>query len=601
MTAKRTNLADFPNKGRIGTKEQFMSMVINTNIMSLNAQRQLNKSQGTQNEAMERLSSGLRINSAKDDAAGLAISTGMQSQITGINQAVRNANDGISMSQTAEGSMDEMTNILQRMRELSVQSANDTNSASNRASIQEEVDQLYDELERISTTTQFNGKNLLDGSASSTTLQIGANSGETLSFNIEGVTTSDLGLTGNLNKSELNSGRVGNTLTSALSPNVVSAGSITVNGVDIGAIVTKSGNQADALVEAINLKTADTGVSASAYNVVQGDAESTEVTGVTDGLIVNGETLGATSSMDNLVDTINRDVANITASIGDNGELLLTNDTGADIVIAETAAATGLAGAGLNAGTYTGYVALDSADDSPIAVAGTSPADAGFLESNGSNAMKTGSMATATLAAAGSISADEKVTINGVELVSTVSAGADAAATGGKHAEAINALSEETGVTATADSTTGALTLSSSDGSPIEIVSNAGTQDDRSGALGKLGMTVEMGGKYVDSLGLSVKTADAASNSLDKIDEALSKISESRANLGAIQNRLSSTISNLENVSQNLSASNSRIQDADFAAETSKMSKAQILQQAGTSMLSQANASTQNVLSLLQG
>ena len=576
-----------------------MSMVINTNIMSLNAQRQLNKSQGTQNEAMERLSSGLRINSAKDDAAGLAISTGMQSQIKGIDQAVRNSNDGISMAQTAEGSMDEMTNILQRMRELSVQSANDTNSASNRASIQEEVDQLYDELERISTTTQFNGKNLLDGSASSTTLQIGANSGETLSFNIEGVTTSDLGLTGNLNKGELNSGRVGE-LSSTGSTDIAKDGAISINGIGIGDIPIKSGNQAGAVVDAINLKSSETGVSASAYNVVQGDAESTDVTGVTDGLIVNGETLGATSSMDNLVDTINRDVANVTASIGDNGELLLTNDTGADIIIAETAASTGLAGAGLNAGTYTGYVALDSADDAPIAVAGTAPEKVGFLESNGSSAIKTGSMATATLGSAGSIAADEKLTINGVELVSTVSNGATAAETGAKHAEAINAISEETGVTATAG-TDGELTLSSADGSPIEIVSNAGTQDGRSGALGKLGMTVEMGGKYVDSLGLSVKTADAASNSLDKIDEALSKISESRANLGAIQNRLSSTISNLENVSQNLSASNSRIQDADFAAETSKMSKAQILQQAGTSMLSQANASTQNVLSLLQG
>ncbi len=145
---------------------------------------------------MERLSSGLRINSAKDDAAGLAISTGMQSQITGINQAVRNANDGISMSQTAEGSMDEMTNILQRMRELSVQAANDTNSSSNRASIQEEVDQLMKRLDRISQATQFNGTNLLDGQWRQTTLQIGANSGESLTFTIESVTTLDLRIAG---------------------------------------------------------------------------------------------------------------------------------------------------------------------------------------------------------------------------------------------------------------------------------------------------------------------------------------------------------------------------------------------------------------------
>jgi len=159
-----------------------MPQIINTNIMSLNSQRQLNKSQLMQNEAMERLSSGLRVNSAKDDAAGLAIATGMESQIRGINQAVRNANDGISMSQTAEGAMDEMTNILQRVRELSIQAANDTNSASNRASIQTEVDQLYDELDRIANVTQFNGVNVLDGSVGSTTLQIGANAGENLTF-----------------------------------------------------------------------------------------------------------------------------------------------------------------------------------------------------------------------------------------------------------------------------------------------------------------------------------------------------------------------------------------------------------------------------------
>ena len=579
-----------------------MASVVNTNVMSINAQRQLGKSQATQNEAMERLSSGLRINSAKDDAAGLAISTGMQSQITGINQAVRNANDGVSMTQTAEGSMDEMTNILQRMRELSVQSANDTNSSSNREAIQTEVDQLHSELDRIASTTEFNGTKLLDGSAGSTTLQIGANSGETLSFSIEGVTTNDLGLNGDLNKGELNSGRVG-VLSSAGSTDIAKDGAITINGTDIGAIAIKSGDQAGAVVDAINLKSAETGVMASAYNVVQGDAESSDVTGITDGLSINGEILGATSSMDNLVETINRDVTDVTASIGDDGELLLTNDTGKDITIGSTAQgnldAAGFSGVTANATTsetFTGYVALDSADDTPIAVAGTAPEKVGFLESNGSSAMKTGSMSV--LAVAGSITADEKLTINGVELVSTVSSAADAAATGAKHAEAINAISEETGVTATAG-TDGELTLSSADGSPIEIVSNAGTQAGRTGALAKLGMGVEMGGKSIDALGVNVSTMAGASSAIDKIDEALGKISESRASLGAIQNRLSSTISNLETVSQNVSASNSRIQDADFATETSKMSKAQILQQAGTSMLSQANASSQSVLSLL--
>tara|TARA_R110001583_G_scaffold26571_4_gene95765 strand:+ start:5296 stop:6984 length:1689 start_codon:yes stop_codon:yes gene_type:complete len=562
-----------------------MPQMINTNIMSLNAQRQLNKSQITQNEAMERLSSGLRINSAKDDAAGLAISTGMQSQIKGLNQAVRNANDGISMSQTAEGSMDEMTNILQRMRELAVQSANDTNSASNRVSIQKEVDQLYSELDRIAVTTQFNGTNLLDGSLSSTTLQIGANSGETLTFSIDGVTTAGLGLNGNLNKEELNSGRVGTSATADLA--------LVVNGENIGAVPSQAGNQAGAIVDAINLKTDDTGVTASAYNVIQGDSESTTVTGITNAMSIttssSGEViLGATSSMDNLVETINRDVAGVTATKGDSGELILTNDNGEDIVVGGT-----VTGSGILADTYTGFVALDSADDSPIAITGTAPTTSGFLESNGAGSII---LEAPTVA---SVTSADKMTINGKEL--TYAAGATAIATGTNAAAAINALSEETGVTATADGTTGALTLSSEDGSAIELVSIAGTQAERTAALTKMGMQSEMGGKVVDSLGLTVTSVDGATRSLGAIDEALEKISSSRANLGAIQNRLSSTISNLENVSQNLSASNSRIQDADFAAETSKMSKAQILQQAGTSMLSQANASTQNVLSLLQG
>ena len=609
-----------------------MASVVNTNVMSINAQRQLGKTQMASNEAMERLSSGLRINSAKDDAAGLAISTSMNSQITGLTQAVRNSNDGISMAQTAEGAMDEMTNILQRMRELSVQSANDTNSADNRAAIQVEVDQLSDELDRIADTTEFNGAKLLDGSLGSTTLQIGANEGETLTFEIGSVTTNDLGLNGDLNKRELNSGRVGDTATVDKD--------LLINKTNIGEVAVKPGNQAGAIVDAINLKTDDTGVTATAYNVVQGSAESTEVTGITNGMTINGVELGATSSMDNLVETINRDVDGVTASKGDSGELLLTNDTGKDIVISATdissaqstydgqtatyeaivsptptqttayegqtttynnalAASPTAASSGMQLGTYTGYVALDSEDDAPISIGGSAPTTSGFLESNGSSSMITSAIGVDTTDAASialsSATDDDKLMINGEQILFTADTNADT--TGAAAAAAINALTTETGVSATNNA--GVLTLSSADGSAIEITSGADTQDGRTAALAKIGLDVEMGGKVVDSLGTNVSTMNGASNTITKVDEALEKISASRANLGAIQNRLDSTISNLENVSQNLSASNSRIQDADFAAETSNMSKAQILQQAGTSMLSQANSSAQSVLSLL--
>lgn len=556
-----------------------MTAVVNTNVMSLNAQRQLGKSQATQNQAMERLSSGLRINSAKDDAAGLAISTGMQSQIKGITQAVRNANDGVSMAQTAEGSMDEMTTILQRMRELSVQSANGSNSEVNRDSIQTEVDQLHSELDRIANTTDFNGTKLLNGTAGETTLQIGANSGETMSFTIDSVTTNDLGLNGNLNKSELNGGRVTAATTG-------SAGEVLINGVDVQASDSASATD---IAEAINLDTAKTGVTASAYNVVQGDDASTTVTGKTDGMQITvgtntTVTLGHTSSMSGLVETINRDVEGVTASLGDKGELLLTNDTGEDITIAGgQAAATGIADK-----KYSGYLALDSADDSPIAVTGTATANAGFLVSNGAEAVKGGAATITT-----SISDADKLVINGVEI-----AGGDTTTDTNMIAH-INSYSDQTGVTISGTSAAG-YQFSAADGRGIEITSGAATQSARTTALTKLGMQSEMGGKVVDSLGTNVKTAAGASNTIDLVDKALKKISSSRANLGAVQNRLGSTISNLQNVSQNLSASNSRIQDADFAAETSKLSKAQILQQAGTSMLSQANSSTQSVLSLLQ-
>ncbi|MEL0657987.1 flagellin [Psychromonas arctica] len=553
-----------------------MASVVNTNVMSLNAQRQLGKTQMASNEAMERLSSGLRINSAKDDAAGLAISTSMNSQITGLNQAVRNSNDGISMAQTAEGAMDEMTNILQRMRELSVQSANDTNSAENRGAIQEEVDQLHQELDRIADTTEFNGKKLLDGTMGSTTLQIGANEGQTLSFSIDSVTTNDLGLNGGLNKDELNGGRVTLATTGT-------AGEALINGVDIAASDSASATD---IAKAINLGTAESGVSATAYNVIQGDDESTTVDGVTSGMTIAvgtgaAVTLGATSSMDNLVETINRDVDGVTASLGDKGELIMTNDTGEDITVGGTQAGSGVAD-----GTYSGYIALDSADDTPIAVTGTATANAGFTVANGADSV-TGGVATIA-----SITEADQLQINGVDIdAATLTSDAEVIA----H---INSFSDETGVTISGTAAAG-YQFSAEEGVGVQISSSADTQAGRTAALTALGMQSEMGGKVIDSLGTNVSTMDGASSTITKVDDALAKISASRAGLGAIQNRLDSTISNLENVSQNLSASNSRIQDADFAAETSNMSKAQILQQAGTSILSQANSSAQSVLSLL--
>lgn len=646
-----------------------MPQIINTNIMSLNSQRQLNKSQLMQNEAMERLSSGLRVNSAKDDAAGLAIATGMESQIRGINQAVRNANDGISMSQTAEGAMDEMTNILQRIRELAIQSANDTNSASNRASIQAEVGQLYDELDRIANVTQFNGVNVLDGSVGSTTLQIGANAGENLTFSIDSVTTRDLNLNAVSGLGELNGGRVNGAA-------ITLTDEVAINGVGLAGVANVA-NRAVAMETEINSKSGITGVTASAYNVVEGVGGQT---GITSGLEINGVTLAATGSMEDLVDTINRDVPGVIASVGNSGSLILSNDTGADIDIGANGSQVGL----VDVDNYTGYLALSSADQSPVEISlGTAAtASVGQLQQFGFNLAEGSDKLTGGEVTGTAVSGADGIQINGVDL------GVVAGTTAADKAFAINALTSVTGVSASATTevkyevlfpgttgstltlngsaislagavslddvvtaikasgiqgvtpsadnvtgsliltsqsggdivlesnsatsltgvaantpvtTRGAITLTGQDGKDVLVTSNASTEANKDIALAKLGLVDFGGSSSAIGTGLSVLTVANSENTIDRIDSALEQISNSRAGLGAIQNRLASTISNLENVSQNLSASKSRIVDADFASETSKLSKAQILQQAGTAMLSQANASTQNVLSLLQG
>jgi len=666
-----------------------MAQVVNTNVMSLNAQRQLNKSQLMQNTAMERLSSGLRINSAKDDAAGLSISTGMQSQIRGLNQAVRNANDGVSMAQTAEGSMDEMTNILQRMRELSVQAANDTNSDSNRASIQIEIDQLFSELDRIAETTSFNGINLLDGSNKSTSLQIGAEANQSLSFSIEAVTTKDLNLNAVSGLGELNGGRAN------------TGGGLVVSSVTINsAVLSGTAAQADmatAVAAEINTQTGLSGVTASAYNTVEGTGSQT---GVTSGLTINGAainsngTSGGTASMTDLVDTINRDVSGVTASLNSSGALVLSNNTGNQIDIGGT-----IAGSGLVVDDYQGFVSLSSADGSEITIgqadtvgitaagASATAQQMGFMIGTGSDKLTGGAVTT------GAVTATDAIQINGVDL------GTVTGTTAADKAFAINAITDQTGVSASAttqvqyevilsaaavesalsingvsinfqlaansvntlddmvsvingagiqgvvatadaatgslvltsqagsdinvfaeggaaagelfigatlgtslagaDKTFGAITLTGKDGADVLITSNAADQAAKDTALTKLGLTDVGGSTASIGVGLSVTSVTGANNTIQRIDDALQKIGDGRANLGAIQNRLGSTISNLQNVSQNISAANSRIRDADFAAETSALSKAQILQQAGTAMLSQANAATQNVLSLL--
>lgn len=392
-----------------------MAQTINTNIASLNAQRNLNSSQSSLSTSLQRLSSGLRINSAKDDAAGLAISERMTSQIKGLSQASRNANDGISLAQTAEGAMAEIGNNLQRIRELSVQSSNATNSATDRAALQAEVSQLVAEVDRVANQTSFNGTKLLDGSFTSQVFQIGADAGQTIGVN--SILDSNANALGNANFA------AATTSTAALSSGTATA------------------------------------------------------TGSFGGTVLNGVT----------IDTVN-------IAVGDTAATVNTNIT-----------------------------------------------------------------------------------------------------------NAINAKMDQTGVYASLDST-GKLSLTSIKAGK-DLTLTLGTQTAGTGIAAAMtgivaGTAVAGGAKQIDDIDISTFTG--SQKAMEIIDKALTSVNSGRAELGAVQNRFSSTIANLAASSENLSASRSRILDADFAAETANLSRTQILQQAGTAMLAQANSLPQNVLSLLQ-
>ncbi len=469
-----------------------MALGINTNVASLNAQNQLGDSQRLNDQALQRLSSGLRINSAKDDAAGLAISTRFQAQISGLNVAQRNANDGISLAQTAEGALDEITNNLQRIRELSVQSANGTNSASDRAALQAEVDQLVEEVDRVATQTSFNGIKLLDGNFENQAFQVGANVGQTITVdNIANARSSALGeFTG-----------------FSLQDQTVTNSAAQDTNIKIGDKTYKLGDvagDAKQLAAAINSEGVP-GLTAS--------AGQTEVDGVTvantptaDGQVsfdLNNvkievaTTTSDTTNFNNAFEAINSaSAATGVKAVDDGGKLKLVADDGRNITVANFALDSGATGAQLSS--------------FGLGAAGTATAD---------------------------LSLDYKAPVGSSDNVEI----------------------------------SGAFTLD-------QAVASTGTSLNA----------------------IDISTVPGANTALNSVDAALDSINSARADLGAVQNRFESTIANLATSVENLSASNSRILDADFAAETAKLSKSQVLQQAGISVLAQANARPQQVLSLLQ-
>lgn len=785
-----------------------MSMVINSNIMSLNAQRNLTMSQNDLNTSMERLTSGKRINSAADDAAGLSIANRMTSQVNGLNQAIRNANDGASLIQTAEGALDESTNILQRMRELSIQSASGTYDSGNRSTLDAEVKQLVAELDRISETTSFNGLNILDGSLGKVDLQVGAEANQTIELNIGKMDSKSLGL--GSTSSDLSGDRIDGTAGNI----TLNDGDVTINGEGLSAFTNLvDGQNLDTLLDDINNKVSN--VTASAFNVIEGQT-------VGDGLLASGDALtiqvfntngvaGSTtytltgntsSSLEELTTLINEKTGGaVDASINDNGKLVLSNSTGATINLTDAAGATGI-----TAAKYQGQIALASDDGSAITIStGANGTDA-QLEALGFRRMEAaGQVVGEELSASGEqdgVLAVGDLKINGVAISATAADGSTVNTLAEKVTN-INAVSDETGVTAsivaeksfTADVaksvttvtatnafspsafTTAAygnnttdfsvngvgidvstatsadslatlintqvlntgVTASVNDGGkltfssetpitfgganydPADFGTGTGTSGvantattlgansgslningvevtnidldnlknavaDLNGQSGNTGVTASIddngqlklegtsqivvkegqtagqasalrlgitfasdsgtdgakdtlvldprikldsandasiqieattAGKTATGLSslntdlnsvatgtslasIDISTAAGAQKAIGSIDNALEQINSTRGDLGAVSNRLDFTVNNLSNVSENVAAAKSRIMDADFAAESANLSRAQVLQQAGTAMLAQANALPQQVLSLLQ-
>lgn len=512
-----------------------MASYINTNISSLTAQRNLGMSQTSLTTSLQRLSSGLRINSSKDDSAGLAIADRMTAQIRGANQAVRNANDGVSLAQTAEGDLAQITSNLQRVRELAVQAANASNSATDRTALNNEASQLIAEIDRVASSSSFNGVKLLDGSFTSQAFQVGANNTTNDQVSITSIAsakTSSLGVGGGSSYSTA-------ITSAAVTTSALTAGDLTINGFEVGASSTDgvsalNGNaSAIAKAAAINAISGSTGVTATvAATSVAGTAGAASAasvagydTAISAGVFtINGVSLGALGAAASAAQRASDTAAAVNK---------ISSQTGVTATI----------------NTTTGAVALSAADGRNVSVVASNAGQANMAFNSSST---------------------------GITITAITSGAAQSSTT----------------------TTSATISLSSTSSAGITI---GGANSARAGLSGSVGYSsaTATAGSGVSTLNLS--TISGAQTALTTIDAALTTVNTTRASLGAIQNRFTSAITSLQTTSENLSASRSRIQDADFASETANLTRAQILQQAGTAMLAQANAIPNNVLSLLRG
>jgi len=571
-----------------------MVLTVNSNITSLNVQKNLNRASESLNNNMQRLSSGLRINSAKDDAAGLQISNRLTSQITGLGVAAKNANNGISIAQTAEGAMKESTNILQRMRELALQSANGSNSEIERSALNQEFKALTGELNRIAGTTAFGGRNLLDGSFTSTQFQVGSNANETVAFSLSSMSASDLkggyrsastlgnnsqlaaSVTGH--KVELSAGTTTTSVASA-SGNFEAAdikldkeANIKINDKEIK--LAKDSDMA-AVAKAIN--DAKTGVTASfdatkKELVLTSDADFKLAGDLAELNLTEGKVVAIASTTTTGVGT----VAN-SGKISINGQEIDFDAAKPSVTLEEikTAINAKTSDTKVSADITNGRLVLTSQDGAEIKLADSA--------GNGGMLAKMGLTAGTS---APTLKADTSIIIGGSEIAFKAGANLDSIV------NTINTAS----IGVTASVADGKLSFFSKDTFSIS--------DGASGTgLKALGLTA---GKF-DAItehsavnNLNIESGNGAQEAIQVIDGALAQIGTERAALGATQNRFLSTIDNLNNIAENATAARSRIQDVDFAAETAELTKQQTLQQASTAILAQANQLPSSVLKLLQ-
>jgi flagellin len=611
-----------------------MSTSINTNVSAIAAQSSLRKTGLSLSSSMERLSTGVRINSARDDAAGLAITTRMTANIRGLSAAIRNANDGISLTQTAEGSLSAIQDNLQRVRELAVQSANSSNSLSDRAALNAEASQLISEIDRVANNSSFNGIKLLDGSYQNQALQIGSGNeaNDRISVSIGSAKASALGVgSGSSFGLTLAAG-------SKVKTGALSTGDLSINSTQINASVSDgvsnlfANSSGIAKAAAINSVSAQTGVTASVGSTTWVGAAATSFTAMAAGKVsINGIDIGAIEASTNAVDRGTQVAAAINGKTNQTGVTAVSDTAGILTLTATDGRNIAVQVADTATGDHTGLIgaAIPSAVRAETLTFSAETAGTGKVLTFGGLTFTVGS-GTATLANLANAwsnltygmtaaQATAKMVADGVDtaVVGSFTAGTSILSSGASSAAVISNVTNHETVTsvipvAVTTAGTGALTATAG-GAQTRVASSSitlSTTGDGGITLGgakglKLtgqtqGYTASVATVGIGVSNVNLSTISGSQAALTVLDKAINTISDSRASMGAYQNRLTAAITNLETTSMNLQASRSRILDTDYAKETTNLAKSQIITQAATAMLAQANQSAQSVLALLK-